>query len=174
MMKGSINYEVNSIIELSSKCGVIATVVGDPKQSRPLRAEDYDLSAMEWVLRCTKYDTLYTTYRLPDDLAMLVNEFADYHGLTSAPDTSGRRLGVSYNDISKEFRSVINPNKVITCYGSKTLLLIQNTSDYQNSAYTYTDQTQEFTQLCASWPLYLEGFQLPKLKVYTNCNPSVT
>lgn len=53
-------------------------------------------------------------FRLPDDLAMLVNEFADYNGLISAPDISGRRLGVSNNGISKEFRSVINPDKVVT------------------------------------------------------------
>lgn len=30
MMKESINYEVNNIIELASKCGIVATVVGDP------------------------------------------------------------------------------------------------------------------------------------------------
>jgi ABC-type oligopeptide transport system ATPase subunit len=114
MMKESINYEVNSIIELASKCGIVATVVGDPKQSRPIRIEDYDLSAMEWVLRCTKHDTLFTTHRLPDNLAMLVNEFADYHGLTSAPDIAGRRLGVKNNDIDKEFRNIINPDEVVT------------------------------------------------------------
>ena len=114
MMKKSINYEVNNIIELASKCGIVATVVGDPKQSRPIRLEDYDLSAMEWVLRCTKYDTLFTTHRLPDKLAMLVNEFADYNGLTSAPDISGRRLEVNNNIIDKEFRNIINPDEVVT------------------------------------------------------------
>ena len=113
-MMESISYQINSIIELASKCGVVATVVGDPKQSRPIKSEEYELSAMEWVLRCNKYDTLYTTYRLPHDLAMLVNEFADYQGLTPAPDIAGRRLGLMNNDISKEFRSVINPDKTVT------------------------------------------------------------
>jgi len=114
MMKESIGYGINSIIELASTCGVVATVVGDPKQSRPIRSEDYDLSAIEWVLKCAKCDTLYTTYRLPDDLAMLVNEFADYQGLTSAPEIAGRRLVVDCNTIDKEFRNIINPDKVVT------------------------------------------------------------
>jgi energy-coupling factor transporter ATP-binding protein EcfA2 len=114
MMKESLNYEANSIIELASKCGIVATVVGDPKQSRPIRLEDYDLSAMEWVLRCAKHDTLFTTHRLPDNLAMLVDEFADYHGLTSAPEIAGRRLGVNNTDIDKEFRNIINPDEVVT------------------------------------------------------------
>lgn len=47
MMMESISYQVNSIIEVASKCGVVATVVGDPKQSRPIRSEDHELSAME-------------------------------------------------------------------------------------------------------------------------------
>ena len=112
--KESNSYEINSVIELASKFGIVATVIGDPKQSRPMRSEDFELSAMEWVLRCTKYDTLYTTYRLPDQLAMLVNEFADYNGLTSAPEIAARRLGVNNSDVHKEFRSVINPDKVVT------------------------------------------------------------
>ena len=113
-MMESISYGINSIIELASTCGVVATVVGDPKQSRPIKSEDYDLSAIEWVLKCAKCDTLYTTYRLPDDLAMLVNEFADYQGLTSAPEIAGRRLVVACNTIDKEFRNIINPDKVVT------------------------------------------------------------
>lgn len=45
---------------------------------------------------------------------MLVNEFADYNGLTSAPDISGRRLEVNNNIIDKEFRNIINPDEVVT------------------------------------------------------------
>ena len=75
LMKENISFETNNIIELASQCGIVATVVGDPKQSRPIGLADYDLSAMEWVLKCAKYDTLFTTHRLPDKLAMLVDEF---------------------------------------------------------------------------------------------------
>jgi ABC-type oligopeptide transport system ATPase subunit len=113
MMKDSITYEINNIIELASQSGIVATVVGDPKQSRPFGLADHDLSAMEWVLRCAKHDTLFTTHRLPDKSAMLVDDFADYHGLTSAPDIAGRRLDVM-NAIDPEYRNIINPDEVVT------------------------------------------------------------
>jgi energy-coupling factor transporter ATP-binding protein EcfA2 len=63
LMKDSISYETNNIIELASQSGIVATVIGDPKQSRPIGLADYDLSAIEWVLRCAKSDTLFTTHR---------------------------------------------------------------------------------------------------------------
>lgn len=59
LIKDSISYETNNIIELASRSGIVATVVGDSKQSRPIGLADYDLSAMECVLRCTKFDTLF-------------------------------------------------------------------------------------------------------------------
>ena len=68
LMKENISYQTSNIIELASECGIVATVVGDPKQSRPMGLAEYDLSAMEWVLKCAKYDTLFTTHRLPDRL----------------------------------------------------------------------------------------------------------
>jgi superfamily I DNA and/or RNA helicase len=113
LMKESISYEANNIIELASKCGIVATVVGDPKQSRPIGLADYDLSAMEWVLKCAKYDTLYTTHRLPDKLAMLVDEFADYGGLNSSPEIAGRRFEAKY-DIDENFVEILKPEEVIT------------------------------------------------------------
>ena len=113
LIKDSISYETNNIIELASRSGIVTTVVGDPKQSRPIGLADYDLSAMECVLRCTKFDTLFTTHRLPDKLAMLVDEFADYGGLRAAQDIAARRLKVN-KDIDIEFRSIINPDEVIT------------------------------------------------------------
>jgi AAA domain-containing protein len=113
LIKDSISYETNNIIELASRSGIVTTVVGDPKQSRPIGLADYDLSAMECVLRCTKFDTLFTTHRLPDKLAMLVDEFADYGGLRAAQDIVARRLKVN-KDIDIEFRSIINPDEVIT------------------------------------------------------------
>ena len=113
LMKENISYETNNIIELASSCGIVATVVGDPKQSRPIGLADHDLSAMEWVLKCAKYDTLFTTHRLPDKLAMLVDEFADYGGLISAPEIASRRFGAKYA-IEDSFKDILNPQEVIT------------------------------------------------------------
>jgi superfamily I DNA and/or RNA helicase len=112
LIKENISYEANNIIELASKCGIVATVVGDPKQSRPIGLADYDLSAMEWVLKCARYDTLYTTHRLPDKLAMLVDEFADYGGLNSSPEIASRRFE-AIHDIDENFIEILNP-EVIT------------------------------------------------------------
>jgi hypothetical protein len=36
LIKDSISYETNNIIELASRSGIVTTVVGDPKQSRPI------------------------------------------------------------------------------------------------------------------------------------------
>ena len=113
LMKEKISYQANNIIELAAHCGIVATVVGDPKQSRPIGLAEYDLSAMEWVLKCTKYDTLFTTHRLPDRLAMLVNEFADYGGLNSAPEIASRRFVAKYA-IDEKFKEILNPEEVIT------------------------------------------------------------
>jgi hypothetical protein len=113
LMKHSISYETNNIIELASQSGIVATVLGDPKQSRPIGLADYDLSAMEWVLKCAKSDTLFTTHRLPDKLAMLVDELADYGGLKSASGIAGRRLIVD-DVIAAQFKNVINPEEVVT------------------------------------------------------------
>jgi hypothetical protein len=51
-------------------------------------------------------DTLRISHRLPDMLSGLVNEFANYGGLKSAPEIVPRRLGLDYMpDI--EYRQVI-------------------------------------------------------------------
>jgi energy-coupling factor transporter ATP-binding protein EcfA2 len=113
LMKDSISYETNNIIELASQSGIVATVIGDPKQSRPIGLADYDLSAIEWVLRCAKSDTLFTTHRLPDKLAMLVDELVDYGGLKSASEISNRRLSIDHV-VGTEFKDVINPEEVVT------------------------------------------------------------
>lgn len=114
LLKNKISYEINNIIELASSYGIVATVVGDPKQSRPIGLADYDQSAIEYVLKHAKSDTLFTTHRLPDTLSSLVNDFANYNGLKSAPDIAPRRLNLKSSNISPEFKKVILPDDVVT------------------------------------------------------------
>ena len=58
-------------------------------------------------------DTLRILHRLPDTLSGLVNEFANYGGLLSAPEIAPRRLALDYiPDI--EYRQVIQPDEVVT------------------------------------------------------------
>jgi hypothetical protein len=105
--------EIKDLMELISKCGAVATVVGDPKQSRPISPINSDYSAIEWVMKRSKWDTLRISHRLPDSLSGLVNEFANYGGLKSAPEIAPRRLTVQLPpDI--EYRDVIQPDEVIT------------------------------------------------------------
>jgi hypothetical protein len=105
--------QINDLMELISRCGAVATVVGDPKQSRPISPISSDYSAIEWVMKRSRWDTLRISHRLPDRLSGLVNEFANYGGLKSAPEIAPRRLTVEVPpDI--EYRDVIQPDEVIT------------------------------------------------------------
>jgi superfamily I DNA and/or RNA helicase len=73
----------------------------------------YDNSAIEWVIKKAKSDTLHITHRLPDRLSGLVNEFASYGGLTSAEEVGSRRLRLNHlPDV--EYRGIIDPDEVVT------------------------------------------------------------
>jgi energy-coupling factor transporter ATP-binding protein EcfA2 len=104
---------IDNIIDLASHYGIVATVVGDPKQSKPVGLAYYDNSAIEWVIKKARCDTLHITHRLPDRLSGLVNEFASYGGLISAQEVASRRLTLDYlPDV--EYRNIIDPSEVIT------------------------------------------------------------
>ena len=42
--------QINNLMDLINQCGIVATVVGDPKQSRPIGISSKDASAIEWVI----------------------------------------------------------------------------------------------------------------------------
>jgi AAA domain len=104
---------INDLIELISQCGTVATVVGDPKQSRPISPMRVDYSAIEWVMKRSRWDTLCISHRLPDRLSGLVDEFAEYNGLRSADDISSRRLVLDTSP-DVEFQDIIEPEEVTT------------------------------------------------------------
>src|SRR5207247_7550069 len=104
---------INNIMDLAERCGITATVVGDPKQSRPMGLAERDRSAIEWVLKYSKSDTLRITHRLPDKLSGLVDEFAQYGGLRSSTEVASRRLVLDQlPDLA--YRDIIQPEEVIT------------------------------------------------------------
>ena len=105
--------QISDLMALISQCGTVATVVGDPKQSRPISPVQVDYSAIEWVIKKSTSDTLRISHRLPDRLSGLVDEFAEYDGLRSAPDIGSRRLILDCRpDI--EFCEIIQPDEVTT------------------------------------------------------------
>lgn len=105
--------QINDLMDLIVKCGAIATVIGDPKQSRPISPDRRDYSAIDWIIKRTRSDTLRLSHRLPDQLSGLVNEFAKYGGLRSSPEVASRRLIVDLQpDI--EYRDIIQPSEVTT------------------------------------------------------------
>lgn len=113
-LSNSNQYDpIHNIIDLASRCGIVATVVGDPKQSRPMGLSEHDRSAIEWALKYAKSDTLRITHRLPDKLSGLVDEFAQYKGLKSANDIASRRL-VLDRPVEVTYREIIQPDEVIT------------------------------------------------------------
>jgi superfamily I DNA and/or RNA helicase len=115
-VSGAAQHEqepINNIMDLAERCGITATVVGDPKQSRPMGLADRDRSAIEWVIKYSKSDTLRITHRLPDKLSGLVDEFAQYGGLRSSPEIASRRLVLDHSP-GAEYRDIIQPEEVIT------------------------------------------------------------
>jgi superfamily I DNA and/or RNA helicase len=105
--------KIKDLMDLISQCGTVATVVGDPKQSKPISPVRVDYSAIEWVIEKSTCDTLHISHRLPDKLSGMVNEFAEYDGLRSAADVGSRRLVLEHSpDI--EYREIIEPEEVTT------------------------------------------------------------
>jgi hypothetical protein len=105
--------KINNLMDLINQCGIVSTVVGDPKQSRPIGISSKDASAIEWVIKGAPYDTLRITHRLPDKISGLVNEFASYGGLRSATDIASRRLTL-HQLPEIEYRAIINPSEPVT------------------------------------------------------------
>jgi hypothetical protein len=64
-------------MELISRYDIVATVVVDPKRSRPISPIKSDYSAIEWVMKRSRWDTLQISHRLADRLSGLANEFAN-------------------------------------------------------------------------------------------------
>lgn len=104
---------IKDLIGLISQCGVVATVVGDPKQSKPITPNQYVPSAIEWLQKRVPYDILRITHRLPDTLAALVNDFANYDHLRSAPEIANRRLSLDHPP-DLEYREIISIQDVTT------------------------------------------------------------
>jgi len=106
-------FQINDLIDLIAKCGTVATVVGDPKQSRPISPDRIDYSAIDWILKRSRWDTLRISHRLPDRLSGLVDEFARYNGLRSSPEIASRRLSLDRSP-DLEYRDIIQPDEVTT------------------------------------------------------------
>ena len=95
-----------------------------PQLSQPINlsggirgTDDYynSFSAIDWIIKSASHDTLHITHRLPDTLAKLVDDFAEYGGLASAPKVARRRLNVTnIEHLDYNFKQIINPEDVIT------------------------------------------------------------
>jgi energy-coupling factor transporter ATP-binding protein EcfA2 len=119
-----LQQQLKELMSFLSQCGIAATVVGDPKQSQPINLSSGErgndavynsFSAIDWIIKSASHDTLHITHRLPDTLAGLVDDFAGYGGLTSAPEVAGRRLNISDMEwVDHNFKQIINPEDVIT------------------------------------------------------------
>ena len=120
----NLQQQLKELMNFLSKCGIAATVVGDPKQSQPINigsnrtsTDDYynSFSAIDWIIKSATHDTLRMTHRLPGMLARLVDDFAEYGGLASAPEVAGRRLNITNTEsVDQSFKQIINPEDVIT------------------------------------------------------------
>jgi energy-coupling factor transporter ATP-binding protein EcfA2 len=120
----NLQQQLKELMNFLSHCGIAATVVGDPKQSQPISisggngsADGYynNISAIGWIIKSASYDTLHITHRLPDKLASLVNDFAQYGGLLSAHEVAGRRLNLTNMfALEHDFKRILDPDEVVT------------------------------------------------------------
>jgi hypothetical protein len=120
----NLQQQLKELMNFLSQCGIAATVVGDPKQSQPINLssgessnDDYynSFSAIDWIIKSASHDTLHITHRLPDTLAKLVDDFAEYGGLASAPEVSGRRLNITNIEcVDHSFKQIIGPEEIVT------------------------------------------------------------
>ena len=115
--------QLKELMNFLGQCGIAATVVGDPKQSQLISlsgngsSDGYynSLSVIEWIINSAGHDTLHITHRLPDRLASLVNDFAQYGGLISAPEVAGRRLNLTnMYALEHDFKQILDPDEVVT------------------------------------------------------------
>jgi energy-coupling factor transporter ATP-binding protein EcfA2 len=113
LRNNGVNLQINNLMELVSQCGITATIIGDPKQSRPIGLAHREASAIEWALQRSPSDTLRITHRLPDRLSGLVNEFARYGGLKSSHEIASRRLTL-FSPPDLEYRQIVQPDEVTT------------------------------------------------------------
>ncbi len=123
--------DISSIMDLAVRCGVTATIVGDPKQTRPISPRSYDYSAIEWSIKQGSSDTLFTSHRFPHEIASLVDKFARYNGLKSAPEVYGRRLVIK-ETVEKAYLEVINPENVVTWINADTPETLEGLESYKN------------------------------------------
>jgi energy-coupling factor transporter ATP-binding protein EcfA2 len=116
----NLQQQLKELMNFLGHCGVAATVVGDPKQSQPISLSGdggyyNSLSAIEWIINSAGHDTLHITHRLPDKLASLVDDFAQYGGLISAPEVAGRRLSLTnMYALEDGFKNILDPAEVVT------------------------------------------------------------
>jgi hypothetical protein len=104
---------ITDIMDLLDAFGVTLTNVGDPLQARPISPRHGDYSAIEYFMRRYYNITLKTTYRLPEPLDQIVDEFAGYRGLHSSEVAKNRRLRLSRIPASY-FRKILQPEPVVT------------------------------------------------------------
>jgi hypothetical protein len=104
---------ITNIIDLLDAFGVSLTNIGDPLQAKPISPRSGDYSAIEYFMRRCYNIILKTTYRLPQPLDRVVDEFAGYQGLHSSKVAENRRLRLSRPPDS-HFKEILQPEPVVT------------------------------------------------------------
>jgi ABC-type oligopeptide transport system ATPase subunit len=155
----NLQQQLKELMNLIHHCGIAATVVGDPKQSQPISintgsndnssggSDSYynSYSAIDWIINSAHHDTLHITHRLPEPLASLVNDFAQYGGLASAPEIATRRLRLANMDsLDHEYKQIIEPDEVITWVD------IPNSEEtpYRESSWINQAEARACTKIC--------------------------
>jgi len=125
------SQKVQNLLDLLEDYDVTATFIGDPKQSKPISPESRDYSAITYTALRTRTETLKTTYRLPFNLDLIVDKFANYDGLRAHPSIRDRRLQMLERP-EPSFVKLLDPESVVTYIDLKGQEEPQGISSYSN------------------------------------------
>lgn len=126
-----LSSEILDFVDFLDDQQVTATFIGDPKQSKPISPESRDYSAIAYTAKRTRTETLKTTYRLPSNLDIIVDQFADYGGLRAHPSIKDRRLRLCKNPESP-YTKLLDPEPIVTFIDVKGQELQEGISSYSN------------------------------------------
>jgi superfamily I DNA and/or RNA helicase len=124
--------EVQNLLDLLGDYDVTATFIGDPKQSKPISPESRDYSAITYTAARTTTEMLKTTYRLPFNIDLIVDEFANYGGLRAHPSVKNRRLRLLRSPESPFVKKLLDPEPVVTYINVKGQEQPEGVSSYSN------------------------------------------
>lgn len=155
------NYDPFDLVDLLDTLGITMSSIGDPFQAKPISPKFGDPSAIEYFMKRCGNMTLKTTYRLPHPLDIIVDEFAGYGGLRSAPSVRDRRLALEKSP-NHGFKSILCSDPLVTFLDTNGVEKAQGLSSWSNPI-----EAKCVAKLCQEAERCLSSHSIMALSRYT-------